>query len=443
MKTDDEITELFAAANPRPTRSGRSSTGVIGRPLSSDPDQIVLDEISVLSDPVQAPRRRWVILAAAALVVVVGGLGAIALINDASNPEAEPTADERPTTTRSTLPDADIPAPQIIRDFVTAFNERDIAAMEATVGPEYSVSTFDPIDGTGDFTPARRAWYDAFEWQWEIVDDCQRVAAAVTCVLETHNRLTEYTGATLPTTARFTFVGDRIARISVLNSFGRGYSETAFEPFYWWVMSTHPEDEDVIWGDPTTFESAQRLDARLTEFTAEPEPPDTPIQAFLDARARGDSEAIVDLLAPDAIIDDLWAHAPSDYAAMSAAVDATDWVWDPRSCRPVDRELPAIRFVCYVRPMSIWTESAAALPTSVRLEIDLLDGRITAVRSSLTAEKFDTALAPWYEWLRTEYPGDLEAIFDDTTSGLVPRDTPEALALLESRSREWVESTAD
>jgi hypothetical protein len=315
--------------------------------------------------------------------------------------------------------------------------------MEATVGPEYSVATFDPIDGTGDFTPARQAWYDAFEWQWKIVDNCQRVGDAVKCALETHNRLTEYTGATLPTSTRFELVDDRIAGISVYNNIGRGYSDTAFEPFYFWVASTHPEDVDVIWRDPTTFESAQRLDARLTDFTAEPEPPDTTIQAFLNARARGDGEAILAMLAPDATIDDLWAHAPTDYPAMSAAVDAIGWAWDTPSCNLIHAEQTAVRVICRFQPVSIWTESSATLPTSMHLAIELLDGRITTVQLSLTAEELDDALAPWYDWLRTEHPGDLETIFDDTTAGLVPRETPEALALLESRSQEWVESTAD
>jgi hypothetical protein len=433
VKTEDEIAELFASANPRPYAVPDDTVGQMSASGTADSllDMVVFDGDTGRAAAPPRPRRRWweVAAAAAAVLAVLGGLGALAASLGHN--------DGAPSRTADAVAVADLGAvTATVEEFVAAFNERDIDAMEAMMAPGHPLTSFLPFDSSDGLTPSLMEWFAAFDWRWEI-DGCRTVTDRVTCDVEQRNRLTDYTETQLPGVMSFTLVDGRIGAIVETVDWGM-YSRQAFRPFALWVATVHPDDVGIIWAKPVTAESAQRLDDRLAEYTASPEPPRTPLETFLAARSAADSETVVATLTPDAAVDDLWATTPADYADTLAVLDAMDWSWEIKDCELDEITSDATRLRCLATATSVWSDAGIGGSVSAaRLEVSVSGDRVSAVSSSLTAERLDRALTPWYEWLRSEHPDDVDTMFDTTDGAMVPRATPEALELIETLSQEW------
>lgn len=201
--------------------------------------------------PARGRNWLWIGAAAVAATLVIGG--AVVLWSD-DTPNEVASLDEL----------------GVAEYAIEAFNDRDLAALEAVSTDELAFNSSVTVGDlpTEEFA-SLFAWLDAYDWRWENAT-CQvtSVEADVHCQLSEQNRLTDLTGAERPARVEFTMRDGRVESIDVYAD-AEGYLRDAFFPFRAWVRNNHPDDAALMWstnGPILSDESADLLDKYLTEY---------------------------------------------------------------------------------------------------------------------------------------------------------------------------------
>jgi len=159
----------------------------------------------------------------------------------------------------------------IAKRFIAAFNDRDLAAMEAVSTDGLTIDSTAIVAGLqAEELPSLMAWYDAFDWRWDDPTCRTRsLGADIRCELFERNRLTDLTGAERPATVSFTMTDGQVEAVDVDADLSH-YTLFAFVPFRNWVRANHPDDLARMWTVDTpvlSTESAGLFDRHLTEYT--------------------------------------------------------------------------------------------------------------------------------------------------------------------------------
>ena len=261
MRTDEEILQLFARANPRP-RTGAAAPPREARYLK-DLEERSIDmtdtkiPTSKTREADRKPSRRLLVAAVVAIAVVAAGFMLL------DGPGEEQTELAAPT---------DSPIDLAYR-IVEARNAFDADALSDLIGPaEYGFlgRTVDIIGFAG--------WAGAFDWRF-VDSTCEQTTdSQVVCSYTVSNRLTRHAGleGEVDGTLNLFFTAGALTSASESADLTTsGYANRAFGPFFEWVGQNHGEAVEVMWDTSLgavprlTEESVRLFDEMLTEYTGE------------------------------------------------------------------------------------------------------------------------------------------------------------------------------
>lgn len=169
--------------------------------------------------------------------------------------------------------------------------------------------------------------------------------------------------------------------------------------------------------------------------------PATPVetaQAFFEARAARDGEAVRALVADDAVIDEI-AQSPDDYIALAEFDQATGRHERVDACNEVSPGPPS-EVICTYTFESAWSQALGVGPfsgSSTRMLIQ--EERIVELTQDFVTEEFEPQVwTVFRSWMRGNHSGDYGTIIDSGSFD-IPRITPEAITLWEQYTAEFVE----
>ena len=159
-------------------------------------------------------------------------------------------------------------------------------------------------------------------------------------------------------------------------------------------------------------------------------------QDFVEARNSWDGEAVRSLVADDAVIDGFVSTA-DEYLTNNDFEQATGWRFIQPECTATVVG-PPTEVTCNYTMENAWSRALGVGPfTGSSFEFVIADGQIQQI-----THDFDTTLfSPqvWdvlKAWVRDTHPADFDIIYD--LSGALPYKTPEAVALWEHHTTEFV-----
>lgn len=159
--------------------------------------------------------------------------------------------------------------------------------------------------------------------------------------------------------------------------------------------------------------------------------------AFIEARDAHDLETTRTLLAPGAVINDT-VRSLEGYEVEFQIDEILGWQLTVDQC--VERSLgPPVEIRCDYTHDTAWSRALGheSLPGGT-FTFDIQDGQILKVTHFFnTGGLTDLAWKPFVWWVRDTHPDRFESVFTDNT-GQALRRTPEALALLEELSSEFI-----
>lgn len=159
--------------------------------------------------------------------------------------------------------------------------------------------------------------------------------------------------------------------------------------------------------------------------------------AFVEARNAHDLETTRSLLAPGAVINDL-VRSLDAYAVEFQIDEILDW--RPVIDQCVERDLgPPVEVLCgYTHDNALSRALGHESMPGGTFTLEIQDGKIVRVTHFYNPEGMRAlAWQPFVYWVRDFHPDEFENLFTDTTGQALQR-TPEALALLEQLSTEFV-----
>jgi len=168
-------------------------------------------------------------------------------------------------------------------------------------------------------------------------------------------------------------------------------------------------------------------------------------QRFVEARDAWDGETVRSLVADDAVIDDFAVATVDDYVANSEFDQAIGWRYMQPQCTATAVG-PPVEVSCTYTMEDAWSRALGVGPyTGSSFEFVIADGEIQRVThdfdfSQYSAQVFDVFGA----WLDDAHPGAFDVIFSADRNGTnMRRTTPEAIALVEQYTTEFVASVSD
>ena len=253
MRTDEEILQLFARANPRP-RSGAAAPPWEERRLE-DLEQRSMDmtDLKIPKSTTTEGSRTYGrgLLCAAVVAAVVVAAGLLLLDRSRETDLAAP---------------ADTPVDLAYR-IVEARNAFDADALADLLGP--AVYGFGgPVDITG-YT----RWVEVYDWGLLDPTCEQSTDFLVVCSFTVSNRLTRYAGLEGEVGGTLSLRFESGAPTSAVETVDTVVYSGAFDPFVDWVNENHNDAVGVMWDmsigvrPRLTEESIQLFDEMLTEYT--------------------------------------------------------------------------------------------------------------------------------------------------------------------------------
>jgi hypothetical protein len=298
--------------------------------------------------------------------------------------------------------------------FIRAYNDRDVPTLHSVAAdpPALFADIADASDPTTHF-----AWLDAFDWRWE-EPECDVDGAGVVCLVHVRNKLTDASGVERWDVIRFSTADGLVEDMTEVNDDDE-YWARALEPFVEWVAATYPEDLRVMWTFGSGIAPNQNdttiplFAAHLDEWSSSDPLPTPAHRAFVAAQAGGDLETMSGLLAPDVVVDQLWASSVEELPHLSRLLTGLAWDWNIQSCSISAQ--PGI--ACVADPTwRLDDRDIGASPLVVEFEIT--SAGIASVSTGTWFERSAAGLAPLFEWIRAAHPeaaGSLLAERDGTT----------------------------
>lgn len=186
---------------------------------------------------------------------------------------------------------------------------------------------------------------------------------------------------------------------------------------------------------------------------SEPEPA-APLEiatGYIEARNTGDTDAIEALVADSARIEGDLAATTSDLANVSAFNRAIGETITIDTCTEAPIEgTTSVEVSCTYNVQNDWTralgiEVIQVMPfdTGNEFIFEVTDGKITRLESSISSDYFTRVLNPFVAWLEATHPDAIAEMWLAGPSAPWPANrplmTPEAIALWEHYSQEYVE----
>jgi hypothetical protein len=164
---------------------------------------------------------------------------------------------------------------------------------------------------------------------------------------------------------------------------------------------------------------------------------------FVRARDAGDGEAVRSLVADDAELDGEIVSTADEYPAVAEFNQATGWRFTEPDCTTTVVGPPAEVTCTYVME-NAWSQALGVGPfTGSSYQFVIADGQIRQVTHNLDTSEFGQAWDVFMDWLNDTYPDDVDTMIDPTDNVELPRATPEANALWEQHTTEFVSSQRD
>jgi hypothetical protein len=239
MTREDYVLSVFAEANPVPDpeaylerRPARLVT------LEQRSTEMVHTELPQSAPTQQGSKRKGgLVAAAAALVVLIAGLGSWLLSrSDSDRPEpAQPT-----TSIEKAIA------------FWEAVESRDLEAALAQMDPaRVNDNEAMPFGRDSATLQDKFAWYEAVDWSWALQECVEFDRSAVECTLIGRNAWSDALGVEPVTGTFLVFIGEN--GINVVDdkndSFQDQWGPRVFDVFGGWVETNHPDDAEVMFGD--------------------------------------------------------------------------------------------------------------------------------------------------------------------------------------------------
>jgi hypothetical protein len=444
--TDDDVMRLFERADPARSDDVAPAVDPAGhlaalRTRSSN--VTLIDAEPTPARPDNRHRRLLVTMAAAAAVVAVV-VGALVLTGRGDSTEPLIPAG---TTTPTTDTPASRAAEQLANRFIDARNAWDGDTVrsllaDGAVVEDFSVASADDVVAKSDFE--RIVGWRFLEPQCTTTD--VGPPTVVRCTYAMEDSMSRALGAGPFTGSSFELVvvDGRIEHATHEFDFSR-YDSEVFEIFAEWLDTNHPGDSDVMfrtaadgtWTPELTSEALALHSQRVREFE-----PVGIATRFVQARDAWDSETVRSLLADDATIDDFAVTGADEYAASIELDRITGWRFlRPACAAPVVG--PPAGVICTYEMEDAWSRALGVGPyTGSSLQFVIADGHIQTVTHTFDYSDYSTEVFEvFWAWLKSEHPGDTAILFSMTSTGdAMRRLTPEAIALMEQRSAEFIAS---
>jgi hypothetical protein len=207
--------------------------------------------------PARIATRTLVLGAAAALILIVGGIAALIRYNDED----------------STISAAAAPV-DVARSFIEAEDAWDAEAALALLAPD--VVIHHGLLTQAEEYPSLFAWDKALDWHYT-VEECNQIAVTdpveVVCTFSHDNAWTEALGVGpfSGSSTDFVIADGQIQELTRNFNFSTGFSTQAWDVFESWVKTNHPDGHSLIYrgNDPNLTPEALALWEQYTsEFVA-------------------------------------------------------------------------------------------------------------------------------------------------------------------------------
>ena len=267
----------------------------------------------------------------------------------------------------------------------------------------------------------------------------------VTCSYVMENAWSRALGVGPFTGSSFQFVIDdgQIQQVTHYFDFDL-FAPQVFEVWVAWLTDTHPDDVDVMYdftGAVPVVHSTPEALALQEQYTNEFKAVRTAID-FVEARDRWDGEAVRALVADDAVIvDDFFVATADEYVALADFERVTEWRFLHPECTATE-DGPPIEVTCSYTMENAWSQALGVGPfTGSTFEFVIADGQIQQIIHYFDFNLFaPQVFEVWVAWLNDTHPDDVDVMYDFTDGVATIHSTPEALALQEQYTNEFVES---
>lgn len=180
-------------------------------------------------------------------------------------------------------------------------------------------------------------------------------------------------------------------------------------------------------------------------------PPTTPgttgtaVETYIEARSGTDAAPVLGLLTRAARVDDMWGFGVEELPGLLRFFQATDWQWIVEGCSMPSTFSP-VMLECAYRTENAWTAAGldnigTARAGWAKMIFIMSDDQelIARVDNWYDVGDLEGVLEPWFEWLQSNHPGDLEVMYEMVDGLHVPRLTDRALALFRTRTAQFTD----
>ncbi len=426
-----DLNEIAERATPSPT----AWDSILSR-IQTESDEADIEVVWRDPDDQQRPSRArvllWVGVAASAVLITVG---VVAVTRGGDDADRVVETDE----TRQAI--------DLAQRFVEARERWDGEAVRALVADdaeivgENQVTTADEYLVNADFERVT-------EWHFrqpECTATDVGLPIEVTCSYVMENAWSQALGVGPFTGSSFTFViaDGQIQQITHYFDFGQ-FSPQVFEVWVAWLTDNHPDDVDAMYdfsgAEPIVLSTPEAL-ALQEQYTNEFKAVRTAVD-FVAARDRWDGEAARALVADDAeIVGENQVTTADEYLVNADFERVTEWHFRQPECTATDVD-PTARVRCTYTMENAWSQALGVGPfTGSSFTFVIADGQIQQITHYFDFNLFSPQVFEvWVAWLTDNHPDDVDAMYDFSGAEPIVHSTPEALALQEQYTNEFVES---
>ena len=406
--------------------------------IETESDESNVEVVWREPDDQAAPSRTritlWVGVAASAVLMTVG---VVFLTRGGDDADRVVTADE----TRRAI--------DVAQSFVEARDRWDGEAVRALVADDAEVSGENQVT-TADEYLVNAEFERVTGWRF-LEPECTASEVdppiEVTCTYLMENAWSQALGEGPFTGSNFTFViaDDQIQQITHYFNFDL-FAPQVFEVWVAWLTENHPDDVNVMYGFDggiATVHSTPQALALQQQYTNEFKAVRTAVD-FVEARDRWDGEAVRALVADDAEVSGENQVTTADEYLVNAEFErVTGWRFLEPECTASEVD-PPIEVTCTYLMENAWSQALGEGPfTGSNFTFVIADDQIQQITHYFNFDLFaPQVFEVWVAWLTENHPDDVNVMYGFDGGIATVHSTPQALALQEQYTNEFVDSQA-
>jgi hypothetical protein len=446
--TDDDVMRLFERADPARSTAvipSGDAAGYLDAIRTRSNDMTITRPAPTPTEPTN-PRRFAVIgVAAAAVLLVVGGALAVAARDDSRDGPSTSPDESAPAPVP---PDTDSAA-EIAAGYLDAVSAHDAerAATHLSAGALERLGGRDQLGRQLDWD--RATGFRILGASCEPAEPSPTGAVPVTCSYDYQGMRSDELGLGPfgGSTDDFTIQNGEIISMSVNLEFERnGFSSKVWEPFADWVSRTHPDDAAVMYSDASmsdmqlTDESIRLWELHTHDYVGEViQNAVTTARDYQDAFAGNDIERATSYLSDDALAS---LGGLERLGRQFAWDEASGFEIIVTSCEPSPTHASGIKVVCSYDFHGIRSDEMGLGPFGgSQVTFLIRDGMIVTVAGSVetTDNGFSTQVwEPFAAWVLATHPEDVPIMYSDSSQSDY-RVTDESIRLWDQRTRDYVQ----